>query len=265
MRVYIINMDSATDRWSFVQSHFSKTGLPVIRVSGVVGKNIQLPIPEYDETRLRRWHGQTTNMGAIGCYLSHINCMRAFLATDDETAMIAEDDGRPVPELRSIVDASLKYQDCWDILRLCGFHDPHPVEYANLGGEYRLATCFTRLCGTGAYVLTRHAAQVLLKKLMPMCLPIDHALDREWVYGLRASAVMPLPISQVDHGFGSQIAGRVNHKLPWYQRYWTVFPYRFQNEFNRLVQRRKQLVSARELVRQIDRRTSKVGDSRIAA
>jgi glycosyl transferase, family 25 len=258
-------MDSAKDRWSYVHSHFAKTGLTVQRVSGVVGKNIQLPIPEYDETRLRRWHGQTTNMGAIGCYLSHINCMRAFLETEDQTAMIAEDDGRPVPELKAIVDSALKYQECWDILRLCGFHDPHPVEYANLVGEYRLTKCFTRLCGTGAYVVTRHAAKVLLKSLMPMCLPIDHALDREWAYGLRASAVMPLPISQVDHDFGSQIAGRANHKLPWYQRYWTVFPYRFRNEFSRIVQRRKQLVAARQVARRIDRQVSAVDDGRIAA
>jgi glycosyl transferase family 25 len=148
---------------------------------------------------------------------------------------------------------------------LCGFHNPHPVPYADLFGEYQLATCFTRLCGTGAYLVTRHAAQVLLDKLLPMWLPIDHALDREWNYGLRASAVLPLPISQVDHNFGSQIAGQVNHKLPWYQRYWTVFPYRFMNESKRLFYRQLQLQHARRTARRIESSHSPATPYRSAA
>lgn len=247
MHAYIINMDSATERWKFVSEHFAATGIPFSRISGVNGRQLTLPIPEYDETAYRRRHGQRTNLGAVGCFLSHLKSLRAFLDSQHELAIIAEDDAKPVANLREIVEKALRHRDSWDILRLCGFHNPHPAPYARLDDQYQLCVCFTRLCGTGAYAVTRRAAETLLAKLTPMYLPIDHALDREWAYGLRAAAIVPLPISQEEHGFGSQI--HANLKLPWMRRYLTVFPWRAWNESARLVQRTRQLRAARRMAR----------------
>jgi glycosyl transferase family 25 len=247
MHAYIINMDSATDRWRFVSEHFAATGIPFSRISGVNGRELTLPIREYDESAYRRCHGQRTNLGAVGCFLSHLQALRTFLDSEHATAIIAEDDAKPVADLREILVKAIAHQDSWDILRLCGFHNPHPAPYARLDDQYQLCVCFTRLCGTGAYAVTRRAAEALLAKLTPMYLPIDHALDREWAYGLRAAAVVPLPISQEEHGFGSQI--HANLKLPWLQRYLTVFPWRAWNESTRLVQRTRQLRAARRMAR----------------
>jgi glycosyl transferase family 25 len=247
MHAYIINMDSATERWRFVSAHFAATGIPFTRISGVNGRQLTLPIPEYDETAYRRRHGQRTNLGAVGCFLSHLKSLRAFLDSEHEVAIIGEDDAKPVANLRDIVEKALRHRDSWDILRLCGFHNPHPASYARLDDQYQLCVCFTRLCGTGAYAVTRRAAETLLAELTPMYLPIDHALDREWAYGLRAAAVVPLPISQEEHGFGSQI--HANLKLPWLRRYLTVFPWRAWNESSRLVHRSRQLRAARRLAR----------------
>lgn len=258
MQTYIINMDTATDRWQFVKEAYAKTGIPFTRVSGIWGKNIPLPHPAYDEAKYRRCHGQHTNPGTLGCYLSHLRCLELFLESGDEFAMIAEDDSKPNLQIDRILHSAIRYRECWDILRVCGFHHPHPVAYAEIEGGYQLAVCFTKLCGTGAYVVSRHAADVLLQKLVPMFLPIDHALDREWAYGLRASAIMPLPISQEEHTFTTQIPISKSYKLPAIQRYWTVFPFRLQNELRRLVARSRQLRKARAIVRRMDRKSDPV-------
>ena len=83
-----------------------------------------------------------------------------------------------------------------------------------------------------------------------MKVAIDHALDREWAYGLREAAVIPLPVSQNDEQFETQIA-RIDYKhykLPWYRRYWTVVPWRLWNEACRFIERRKELKEARRLM-----------------
>ena len=147
---------------------------------------------------------------------------------------------------------ALAYQETWDILRLCGFHDPRPVAIAALPEGRRLCVCRMRLGGAGAYMVSRCAAEVLMEKLVPMTLPPDHALDREWAYGLRAAAVIPLPIAQDDRRFPSQIGTRASigaSKLPWYRRYWTVLPWRAWIEVTRFIQRRRQLSRARALLR----------------
>ncbi len=251
MHTYIINMDEARERWQFVQKAYSETGLSYSRVSAVIGRQFPLPHPSYDEERYRLCHGQRTNPGQLGCYMSHLKCLRLFLESGDEYAMIAEDDSKPVRDVSRVIDAALKYEGCWDILRVCGFHNPHPKPFVDLVGEYKLAICFTRLCGTGAYVVSRHAADVLLQKLVPMFLPIDHALDREWAYGLRSAAVIPLPVSQVEHPFTTQIPATKNYKLPAIQRYWSVFPFRLKNEFARLISRTRQWNRAKKLAESI--------------
>lgn len=232
---FIINMDGADERWSFVERGFSATGIPFTRVAGVDGRALRYPIPEYDEASYRRRHGKRTDAGQVGCYLSHLKALRAFLESDLDFAVIAEDDASPRPDLRSTLDAAIRRRDTWDLLRLCGFHDSHPMPFATLDDppQSRLCISLTRLCGTGAYLVGRRGAERLLERLLPMRLPIDHAIDREWMLGISAAVVRPLPVDQMEHGFASQTAAR-NLKLPAIRRYWTVFPYRAANETARV-------------------------------
>ncbi len=252
MQVFIINLDHAVERWKYASEHYAKTGLALTRVSAVNGRTLTRPLKNVDERAMRRRHGQRLNLGAVGCYFSHLQCLEVFLETGDPFAVIAEDDSRPLENLRSILHSAIPFADCWDIVRLCGFHNPHPRKYADLGDGYHLATCLTRLCGSGAYMISRHAAEILRKQMLPMQVPFDHALDREWNYGLRASAILPLPIDQVDHQLPSTIvAPASNDKLPWLSRYWTVFPYRVHNEIHRAFYRTMQWRQARSRARMI--------------
>jgi len=238
-------MDSAVERWAHVESSFALTGVPFQRISGVIGRALQFPIPEFDERLYRRRHGKLPNAGQVGCYMSHLLALDTFLESKQDFGIICEDDIRPVRNLHRIVQEATTYRDDWDILRLSGFHNGHPRRFVQLSDGYSIAVNFTRLCGTGAYMLNRQAAQVLRNSLDPMWLPIDHALDREWAYGLNAASIYPLPISQEDHSFESQTKPSKNEKLPIWQRYWTVFPYRAANEIHRFLARGRQLRRAR--------------------
>ncbi len=248
MKTYVINLDSATKRWTRVSTLMQATGLMFERVSAVVGKQLQLPIAEFSDRKYRRYHGKRPNLGQIGCYLSHLKVLNAFLETDESFAMVCEDDITPVAQLADIVQSAMAFQNQWDILRLSGFHDSHPMKVHKLSGDYSLAVNATRLCGTGCYVVSRQAAEVLVQRLLPMRVPIDHAIDREWFYGLRAMAVDPLPVKQNPIELPSSLPANDGEKLPAWQRYWTVFPYRLLNETCRLANRCRAYQIARRSV-----------------
>jgi hypothetical protein len=82
-----------------------------------------------------------------------------------------------------------------------------------LGRGYDLCVNFARLKGAGAYVLDRRAARAFATGLLPMWLPFDHAIDREWAFGLRAAYVQPFPISQVEKRFRSSIQSGPSRRL----------------------------------------------------
>ncbi len=253
MHAYIINLDSAFDRWDYVRANFRRCGIPITRIPAVNGHVLDLPVPEFSEKHFRLYHGKRTNKGEIGCYLSHVKCLEAFLASSHEFGIICEDDVLPQENLKEVLQGAIDYRDTWDILRLSGYHNPHPIWYARLRHGYSLSVNFSRLSGSGAYMVDRRAAQILAKNLLPMRVPFDHALDREWCYGLRAASLTPLPVDQEDHSFKTHIADKSDYKsfkLPWYRRYWTVFPYRAFNETARISNRLGQLRQARRFVQQ---------------
>ena len=90
-----------------------------------------------------------------------------------------------------------------------------------------------RLKGAGAYLIDRRAAETLLARLLPMRLPYDHAIDREWFWGLRAAYVLPFPVSQIESDFDSPVQPGTWPKLSRTRRCFTTYPYQAFNEVSR--------------------------------
>jgi glycosyl transferase family 25 len=237
MRAYIINLDAEPRRWAAAVEAFGRIGLPVERVPAVWGANLELPMSAYDEERYRRFHGRPTNLAEVGCYLSHVEACRAFLATGDTHGLIAEDDLVLGPDFATVLEAAFRWRGSWNVLRLSGLGTGHPVRVRRLGENHVLCVHFGRLKGSGAYVVDRAAAEAFVARLLPMWLPLDHALDREWWQGLRAASVQPFPISQTDSGFKSSIQKTSRRPLERWRRWSTTYPYQAVNEVSRWLYR----------------------------
>jgi glycosyl transferase, family 25 len=81
----------------------------------------------------------------------------------------------------------------------------------------------------------RRAAKAFVECLLPMWLPFDHAVDREWNFGLSAACILPFPASQTDHDFPSSIQKGKVRKLSTWRRCLTTYPYQAFNEVCRWV------------------------------
>ena len=230
MKSYVINLDSAVQRWEHMQEAFQGTSLELVRIPAVAGKELRLPLPEFDEVKYRRRHGRSTNIFEVACYLSHVKAMRAFLDSGDEHALICEDDLHPRPGLGKVLAGLMRMTHEWDIVRLTGLKLGKPVHVSDLGDGYGLMVPLHRVKGAGAYLLNRRAAENLVSDLLPMWLPFDHAIDREWVQGLRMALVAPFPISQTEQHFASNIQGNGQKLLSKLIRWRWTYPYQISNE-----------------------------------
>ena len=237
MKAYVINLDSATERWEHMKRAFIGTGLELVRIPAVSGKDLKLPMPEFNEDRFRRCHGRFTNIFEVACYLSHIKAIKAFLTSGESHAMICEDDLHPREGAAQAIEQLMRTRGYWNIARLSGLSAGAPWKIASLGNGYSLNIQMGRLKGCGAYILDRKAAEELVMGLLPMWLPWDHAADREWSFGLHAVSVAPFPISQTEEVFTSAIQGNSQAKYPSSERWRFTYPYQIRNEISRWAHR----------------------------
>ena len=237
MRAFILNLDTATDRWKAITDRLTRTKIEAVRVPAIHGAALSLPMPEFDERRFHLLHGRATNPREIGCYLSHVAAMRAFLETDEAHGLICEDDIVPGENFEEVLAGALGYARHWNVLRVTGLGEGVPWRVRALGGGYDLCISLGRVKGAGAYVVDRVAARAFVDGLLPMWLPFDHAVDREWRFGLRAAYVLPFPCSQTEAGFRSSIQTGKTGKTASRRRWLTTYPYQAVNEITRWLYR----------------------------
>ena len=235
LHTWVINLDRAPQRLARIGARLDELGMPWTRFSAVEGKLV--PAAEQaallDRPGFERRHGMTPSLGELGCYLSHVRLMEAFLASPHEFALILEDDVRPTAALPEVLQALMAARERWDMVKLSAIHSGSPVGVLEVGRGHRLGVMFSRCTGSSAYVVNRVAAQRYLERLLPMQLPYDHAYDRGWVYGLKVRRVFPEVCEHddlVESTIGNPGASR---KFAWWRR-WGTYAHRLKTEFARL-------------------------------
>jgi glycosyl transferase family 25 len=244
---YLINLERAPDRRALMTDRFQAIGLDHAVIKAVDGKLLHFPIPEVSELSFKLLHGRRIIPTEVGCYLSHIECAKQFLASDADYALIVEDDVAFAPDIVETIDLACTQRRHWDILRLTTVSREGGVKFRKLSATRFLAVALTRKKGSGAYIVNRRAATWMIETLLPMRLSYDIAFDLEYLNGLRACWVLPQPASQLTN-METQVQINIRaYKLPRY-RYFTVFPYRAFLETTRVLFRGFQL--GRSLLRQ---------------
>ena len=202
-QAYVINLKDATERWAHMKKALDKVGLAYTRIEAVLGKDLKEPINEFNERRFNIFTGKHKNYGEIGCFLSHIYALSEFLKSDSKHALILEDDVNLPDYLPELIDEAIAHSQHWDLLRLSSSRDGEYLKIANMSFSSELVYNTKVLKNTGAYVINRKAAQACVNNMLPMCLPYDVALDRDWDYDFKTACIIPFPVAC--EGFTTQI------------------------------------------------------------
>lgn len=244
----VINLDRATQRMAHMQAQLQGARLDYRRVAGVDGSRLEQPHKDFSERSYRYLHGRHWAPRELGCYLSHIKALQAFLASDARYALILEDDVRIDPDIQTVLQAALAHRAHWNMLRLSTVNSGRWWPVRRLGAA-NLAVCLTREKGAGAYLVDRVAAKRMVEQLLPMRLAWDIAFDLEWLLGFKTLGVYPMPVEQ-NAVFETQIQMDLARiKVRGRLKYLTVAPFRLFVESSRLVYRLQRLIALRFLVR----------------
>jgi glycosyl transferase family 25 len=233
--IYVINLDRDVERMASLAGSLQALGLPFERVSAVLGRQV----PNWEQLVDAKLYGIRNRLpmprpGEVGCYLSHLKAMEAFLQTDAPWCVILEDDVEVKPECMEVL-AALGKQDDWDLVKLFCFHSGLPVRKRALTATHHLVVHLTRTTSSAAYAVNRQAAETLLKSMRPISEQVDHALERPWETGLRIRGVRPLPVVLAPIAEMTTIgyADRADRSLP-LRRALRLFLYRIGKEIRRL-------------------------------
>jgi glycosyl transferase, family 25 len=237
LAIWVINLDRATDRLARISGQLAALGLPFTRLSAVDARQLTpAQRAAFDEDAYRRKHGMAPVPGEIGCYLSHVEVMRAFVAGSAPFALVLEDDVLLGSSLPAVLAALMSHAGRWDMVKLSAVHSGTPVPVLDLAAGHRLAVMLSRCTGSSAYVVNRRAAEAYLRRdggLLPMQLPYDHVYDRGWDLGLKVRLVTPTPCTHDEQIASTIEAPRTSRKFHWTQRL-PAFRWRLASELQRV-------------------------------
>lgn len=234
-QTYLINLDRAKERLAIMNQELNKHQITYERIDAVDAK-----ILDHSTYVIDNKYDRDLVPGEIGCYLSHVKALQTFLASENDFAIILEDDAILDPQYKYITEKAMtdfsSYSDYekWDVLKLYNKKRRH-IKIKDLDDKFIIGACGTSVPIMGiAAIWTRVAAEKFIHKvcnpLPTITRPIDCDLQHPWEYNLTIYNLLPtiVEISGIEtqiqvnrdlrkSAFGLQLKYELNRLFP---KYW---------------------------------------------
>lgn len=196
IKIYVINLITQKDRRNRILSEAKNLELVLNIENAVIGSEIDSSFINKFQLESKNKIERKLSPGEIGCYLSHINCLKKFLSTQDEYAIILEDDVKIDSKLADFIKSIKRNMSrpFFDVL-LLGYRNGYGSFW---GGAIWYSNKLIRFvdCGYGAhaYLISRQGAEKILKYNIEPIWPYDYvtggkADSRIRVYGLKEKII----------------------------------------------------------------------------
>src|SRR5262249_27508660 len=148
--------------------------------------------------RYSRNVGRPIGANEVSCSLSHRVAMQMLLDGGARHGIIFEDDFRidDIPAFRALVENLVRHESAWDCVKLAGSRMPGAFRQLQLRDGFVLAAPLFKLTNSAGYMLSRRAAEIIRRNIVPIDAHYDYLLDRPWRFGLRYRIVRPFPVTQ---------------------------------------------------------------------
>jgi glycosyl transferase, family 25 len=160
MQIYVINLGMDRERMRFMAAQLERLGLEHQRFSAVHHAHLTPEQQQYADAPLRK----RMKKGEIGCTLSHLELWKTIVQGPDEHVLVLEDDVHLSPNVAQFLGALQlpAAEVCIHKLetflaRVTVRRDP-----SYTSGERVAKVLFTNHGGTGAYIVNKRTAALLL-------------------------------------------------------------------------------------------------------
>lgn len=186
--VQYINLERSPDREVNIRARLSAAGFDFHKCVGVDGSDLSAEqLSFYDEERAIRYMGRRLFRGEVGCYLSHINAIKAFLETDAEFGLVVEDDLVVPKGFKSfcldVCDVALRTFPEWQLINLYrGAHRPFStLAKLQLGDEvHRFGIAHSFPASAVALIWSKRGASDFIEKFNSIYAPFDQ-ITKAWM------------------------------------------------------------------------------------
>jgi glycosyl transferase family 25 len=175
MQIYLINLARRPDRLAAMTGQAAALGLALERVEAVDAAR---------QEPLDRWFRDGGPLGAIprgdkACLLSHRAAWELFAAGGEPHAVFLEDDVRLSPSAPALLADGNWIPADIAVVKLEHYGPPGQrvllTGMRAIGEDFALGRMLSRHTGAAAYILSRSAAEILLRQTR-FDLPVDHLL-----------------------------------------------------------------------------------------
>lgn len=196
---FLINLDRSPDRLAYSKLEFERYGVDYTRIEAVDGR--QIDIADFPQATRNGWAYHTPlTVNEVACYMSHLNALKSFLASDATHAMILEDDFAFVEDPMPCISSMMEIDD-WDIVKLYNWKERRLKKYfasfmTSAQKSYSLYfNASTAICNTGQ-LFSRSGAEKFLAKKNHFYRPVDVELKHYWELKLRIKSLSPPIITE---------------------------------------------------------------------
>ena len=181
---YLINLDGSDQRLKQASEQLNRLNIPFTRVPAFDGRQLDLQsVPEYDQTHAIGYMGRILNGGELGCYFSHLDCARRFLATDAQYAIVLEDDMQLSANTSDVIAQTLAWLEQqkmdWYLLHIGANKRKIYTTLTTISDRELMRAHYFPMTTTGL-VWSRQGAQAFINEHSTIFAPVDNYL-RWWL------------------------------------------------------------------------------------
>jgi glycosyl transferase family 25 len=202
LKAYLINLDRSEDRLAHMRQQLGRLGVDFERIAAIDGAVMaEDALAAFQRARPSKHEGWLP--GEVGCFLSHFEAWSRIAAGEEPWGAVFEDDLRVSPDLPRLLASPDWIPADADAVRLEANRSMRlrrPRRIAVTPGRH-LFTAVSGTTGSGAYVLSRAAAERLIQTPTEMHSSVDEFLFKPKksavAKGLRRFQVVPAVCVQV--------------------------------------------------------------------
>lgn len=180
----VISLDRTPSRWKAVSERFlAAVGVSPVRVSAIDKEDLS-GMRSVLEGRPRFRH---LSYGELACFLSHKKCWETLLRSDEEWALVMEDDIYFSPKAKALLSSSDWIPEGVDVCQVASYKkEPERCwvdskSVIEVGDRFSLKKMMRPTSyGTQAYWINRRAAEEALALTKQINQPVDHFMFDQW-------------------------------------------------------------------------------------
>ena len=179
MLTLLINLDKSKDRLSSIDQQLREQDIYYTRISAVYGKEL----PEEFVDRIYPPSNHATyryphelSRGEIGCFLSHRECWKTLIQSNEKWGLVLEDDIILSNNFKKVFDIVKHIPENIHIVQLHYCDTPVTISKTKIPllDNHLIRRIYPAPMGTHAYLISREAAQEALAQSETIDCPVDN-------------------------------------------------------------------------------------------